>query len=374
MKYSLPSLVFLFLLLTACGKKEEAPVKETIRPVRYEKIIKTGLGSTSTFSGVCQSKKETKMSFKVAGKISKLNVEIGDQIRRGQTIAIIDAVDYSITYEQANDQLKAAKTQVSATETAMIANKSNYQRVEKLYENNSVPLSEFEQAKAAYETSKSQHDAAIAQVGTAQSQVKAAKNQVVYTKLKAPFSGIITAVNVEENELVGSGSTVAVLSATSNPEVEVGLPESVITQITKGQKVRIHFSSLPNRNFEGVVHEVAYSSNDASTYPVTIKIKKPSSKIRPGMAVSVTFSSEDGLKTKPVLVAPAKAIGKGNDGNFAFVVQKNGDAYSVKKTKVEIGELSEKGFEIKNGLSEGDMVATAGLSSLLDGLKVRLME
>ena len=365
------SLLFFF---SSCGEKEAPPEVASIRPVRYEKVISSGLGSNNTFSGTCQSDKEAKMSFKVAGKISKLNVEVGDKVKRGQTIAVIDAVDYSITYDQSVDQLKGAKTKQESAETQRIANKSNYERVEKLYENNSVSVSEYEQAKAAYKTSVSQYEAAVSQVSTARKQVDAAKNQVGYTRLTAPFSGIITEVNISENELVGSGTPVAVVSADGRPEVKVGIPENIIADIKKGQQVNIHFSSMPDRNFTGKVKEVAYSSNNSSTYPVTIAINKPSSKIRPGMAASVTFSSEAGKKATSALIAPAKGVGQGPDGNFAFVIEKSGDGYAARKSNVKIGELTPKGFEIKSGLKEGDMVATAGLNSLLDGVKVRLME
>jgi len=362
------------LLFTACGEKEVPPVKESIRPVRFEKVIKSGMGSNTTFSGTCQSDKEAKMSFKVAGKLSKLNVEVGDKVRRGQVIAVIDAVDYSITYDQAVDQMKGAKTQQESAKTQRIANKSNYERVEKLYENNSVSVSEYEQAKAAYNVSVSQYEAAVSQVATAKKQVEAAKNQVGYTRLTAPFSGVITEVNASENELVGSGNPIATLSADGRPEVKVGIPETVIADIKKGQKVNIHFSTMPDRSFTGKVKEVAYSSNNTSTYPVIISINKPSSKIRPGMAASVTFSSDPAKAAKSAIIAPAKGVGQGPDGHFAFVIQKNGDGYNVKKTNLTIGESLPKGFEIKSGLKEGDMVATAGLNSLLDGLKVKLME
>lgn len=373
MKY-LIHLITIVFLFTACGKKEAPPVVEAIRPVRYEKVISTGLGKNNTFSGSCQSDKEATMSFKVAGKVSSIPVSVGDKIRKGTVIAVMDAVDYSITYDQAIDQLKGAKTKQESAETQRIANKSNYERVEKLYENNSVSVSEYEQAKAAYEVSVSQYEAAISQVSTAKKQVEAAKNQVGYTRLIAPFDGIVSEVHVAENELVGSGNPIATISAEGRPEVKVGIPETIIADIKKGQKVKIQFSTIPNESFAGRVKEVAYSSDNTTTYPVTISLDKPSSKMRPGMAASVTFSSDSGKPTTAVLVAPAKGIGQGPDGNFAFVLEKSGENYTVKKTNVQIGELLPKGFQIKSGLKEGDMIATAGLKTLLDGLKVKVME
>ena len=110
----------------------------------------------------------------------------------------------------------------------MVTTKSAYQRVEKLYENNSVPLSEYEQAKASYEAAQSQQAAALAQVTAAQKQVEAAKNQVSYARLTAPFSGIITNVMAEENELVGSGNPIATLSAERDPEVLSVCPKPLL--------------------------------------------------------------------------------------------------------------------------------------------------
>jgi RND family efflux transporter MFP subunit len=373
MKYIL-HFITAMTLLVSCSKKEAPAVVESIRPVRYEKVISTGMGINNTFSGTCQSDKEATMSFKVAGKVSTISVEVGDRVKKGAVIAVMDAVDYSITYDQAIDQLKGAKTKQESAETQRIANKSNYERVEKLYENNSVSVSEYEQAKAAYNVSVSQYEAAVSQVSTAMKQVEAAKNQVGYTRLTAPFDGIVTGVYIAENELVGSGSPIVSISAEGRPEVKVGIPETVIADIAKGQKVNIRFSTFPDENFVGRVKEVAYSSNNTSTFPVTIAIEKPSVKIRPGMAASVTFSNGAGHAARPVLVAPVKGIGQGPDGNFAFVIEQSGEHYTVKKTGVQVGELLPKGFEIKSGLKEGDMVATAGLKSLLDGLKVSLME
>ncbi|MEM9920508.1 MAG: efflux RND transporter periplasmic adaptor subunit [Bacteroidota bacterium] len=373
MKYRCFTLLLCTLLLLSCGGKQAPPAEKIIRPIRHAKVIKTGSSASNTFSGVSQSSEEVKLSFKVSGTINRLKVKVGDKVRRGQIIASLDAIDYTIEYDQAVAQLKNAETQIKSAQTQRVTTKSTYERVEKLYENNSVPLSEYEQAKASYEAAESQYEAALAQVTASRKQVQGAKNQVSYARLTAPFNGIVTAINVEENELVGSGTPVAVLNAAGKPEVRVGIPESFISKIRKGQQVDIRFSILSGQVFKGTVSEVAFSASEASTYPVIVKIDKPSPDIRPGMATNVTFSLERQKQT-PKVIAPAKAIGEGPNGRFAFLLQKNGDQFTVKKTNVEIGSLLPEGFEIKKGLSEGDLVATAGLKSLLDGMTVKLME
>ena len=374
MKYRLLSLLFIGLLFSACEEEKVAEVKEAIRPVRFAKVIKSGSASKHTFSGTSQSSKEAKLSFKVAGTLNKINVKVGDKVSRGQVIASVDAIDYSIERDQVLASLKNAETQIKSAETQRVATKSAYQRVEKLYENNSVPLSEYEEAKAAYEAAESQYEAAQAQVAASKKQLQAAGNQVSYARLTAPFAGVITAIEVEENELVNSGTPIAVLSAEGKPEVRVGVPESYISNIRKGQEVDIHFSILADKDFKGRVSEVAYSSSEASTYPVILTVDKASKELRPGMAANVTFSNQTSKNQKELIMAPAKAIGEGPNGHFAFLLKQEGELYVVKKANIEIGNLMPEGFEIKNGLKEGELVATAGLQALLDGMKVKLLQ
>ena len=213
-----------------------------------------------------------------------------------------------------------------------------------------------------------------AQVTASNKQVESAKNQVSYASLTAPFQGVITSLLVEENELVGSGNPVATLSSEGKPEVRIGMPEVFISRIRSGQEVDIAFSVENTQTFKGVVSEVGFSAGDASTYPVIIQIVDPSDNIRPGMAANVTFNFGEVSDKPNQLVAPAKAVGEGPDGHFAFVLEQKQQAYEVKKKTIEIGKLLPDGFEIKSGLQDGDLVATAGLKSLLDGMQVRLLE
>ena len=346
-----------------------------LRPVRYGTVLRSGEVAGQSFSGIVQASMEAKLSFKVGGTINRMAVKVGDVVGKGQLIASLDARDYSVQQEQAKAQLKSAETQVKSAEAQLLNSRSTYERIEKLYENNSVSLSEFEQAKTALEASQASYEAAVAQASVSSTQVQSASNQVSYATLTAPFSGIITAVNVEENELVGSGVVVALLTSAGSPEVRVGVPEIFISRIKKGQAVGISFSILPNKSFGGVVSEVGFSNNSTSTYPVIIQIDKPETEIRPGMAATVNFGIEQASgATAATLIAPVAAVGEGANGNFVYVLEKEGGAYLARKQEVDIGKLLPSGFEIISGLQEGNLVATAGLNSLLDGMKVRLAE
>jgi len=365
----------LVLLCLSCKDESTGQVKK-IRPIKYSTIESTTGVETHTFSGVAKTQNETELSFKVAGTLSAVRVELGEKVNKGQLIATISTEDYDIQTKQAISQKEGYIANAEAAESQLISSKATYERVAKLYENNSVALSEYQQAKAAFDAAQAQYDAANAQVEASNQQVQAADNQVAYTKLVSPITGVITAVQVEANEMVSAGTPIATVSSLGRPEVEVGVPEIFINRIKKGQKVNITLPSAPGQTFQGVVDQVAYASGNAPTYPVIVEIDKSNEQIRPGMAANVSFLFSTGeVPTSPRLIVPVEAVGMDHQGNFSFVLNEKSDGvYVAEKKVITLGELTPKGFELIEGLEEGERVAIAGLKSLMDGEEVRLLK
>ena len=385
-KYTL--FIICAMILSACGNGAKVAEKP-IRPIKYQKVaLATGL-EEHTFSGVAKAENEINLSFKVGGSLSAVNVKLGDRVRKGQVIATIDPIDYTIQTEQAAAQKigaeansKSAEASLKSAEGQLINARSAYERVEKLYENNSVALSEYEQMKAAYasaraqyDAAKSQHDAAGAQVTASTKQVEAATNQVNYTKLIAPMNGVITQLSAETNEIVGSGRAIAVISSEGNLNVEVGVPEVMIDKIKKGQTVNITFPAAVGQKITGKIEQVAFASGSSPTYPVVVGIDKSIAQIRPGMAANVSFIfNGKGENANPEILAPVSAVGEDTEGNFVFVLNKNAAGnYNVEKRKVEIGRLLPQGFEVKKGIKTNELVAIAGLNVLMNGMEVKLL-
>lgn len=372
---SLASSMLIFSLSSCGGKRTEEALPEFIKPIKYAQVVRAGQVNRQTYAGTVQSSKEAQLSFKVNGNINYLPVKIGDRVRKGQLIARIDATDYRVQVEQSKSNLLGAETQIKSAESQLLSTRANYQRVEKLYENNSVSLSDFEQAKSALETSEAAYEAAKAQAAASEQQVQSTQNQVKYSQLVAPFSGIITAINVEENEFVGAGTPIAILNSETDLEVLVGVPEVSIASVKRGQQVGIEFSALNSEPFTGRITEVGFSSAGRSTYPVTIRIEKPSETIRPGMAARVQFGfQEAGEAGAEQLFVPIAAVGQDQSGRFVYTLQPTGDVYQVERRSVQVGELGADGFEVKDGLKESELVATSGLKTLIVGMKVRLLE
>lgn len=379
-------LLFLFFAI-GCGVEEETIKEEVIRPVKYMSISTTDVSDMHTFSGTSQAKEESNLSFRVAGKVNKIYVKVGQKVKKGALIAALDAADYNIQLQQAVSQQQgsaanqqSSATQIKSAEGNFIAARSAYNRIEKLYENNSVSLSEFEQAKANYEAAQasfkaaeSQYDATKSQTQTSTQSIQNARNQVAYTRLTAPFSGVITSINVEANELVGSGTTIVNLSSIGKPEIKVGVPELLISKVKPGMMAEVVFSVLPEKSFQAKVNEVGYSAMNGSTYPVTVDLLSFDEIIRPGMPADVTFSFEVPTGDAQKVIVTSSAVGEDSKGRFVLTIVEIGENQgTIKKQYVKIGKLRNNGFEILEGLQNDMKIATAGLNTLLEGDKVRL--
>ncbi len=353
-------LVFSCVLLLSCGKKEAIQEEKMIRPVRFQEV---GLQSTSfsrTYTGVAKTEKEIKMSFRSSGIVTKLDIVLGQKVRKGQLLASLDNVQARLAYEQSISALHSAESQMNTA-------KSSLNRIRSLYESGSASLSDYEVAKNSYKTASENYE-------STKRSVSIQKEQITYGYLYAPSNGVIASVEVELDENVNPGQAIATLNAGEEMEIHLGLPEAVINNVSKGMTTSITFSSLDQKVFTGKISEISPSlSQSAATYPVRIKITEKTKAIKAGMSANVTFDFGDvNSKESKTIIIPSSAVGEDAKGRFVFLIEDANGVSKVKKQPVTIGKLSSDGFEIKKGLQVGQKIATAGLQTLLDNQEVRL--
>lgn len=357
------------LLLGGC--EEPPPVETVLRPVRYERVSTSTEARVRTFAGVARAGVESNLSFRVPGTVERVTVSVGQQVRRGENLASMDPTDYELKVQEALAGLAQA---TAASRNA----EADYERVRGLYENNNASRRELDGARANSESSK-------AQVQAAEKRLEQARQQVAYTRLRAPVDGTVAAVNVEVNENVNAGQKVLLLTAGSEIEVEVALPEAVISGVELDQEVEVRFDALPGRVFAAKVTEAGVASvGTATTFPVTAKLVEPEADIRSGMAAEVAFRFSPADTEGRMLVSPV-AVGEDRDGRFVFVLELEGGAPAdpgeapvstavVKRRAVRVGELTGAGLEILSGLENGELIVTAGVRRLSDGERVEVRE
>lgn len=347
-------------LPAACSSDKSEP-EEIIRPVRYQTVSLAGDTQGLTYSGVSKSGTEINLSFRVSGSIRTVDVVVGDRVKKNDLIATMDDEDAKLNRERVEISLAKSKVQ---SETA----EANLERVRAMYENNNVSLAEYESARERYTN-------AAAVYRAEKRNLELLDRELAYYRLRAPLDGIITSKSVTRNENVQAGQLVAVLETGDLIEVNVGVPERNITRIKKGQDVTVRFPAAAGTEFKGVVNEVSFNIDSASsTYPVTVVLADVSEKIRPGMPADVTFNLTSG-DSAGALIVPANAVAKDPKGTYVYVVKPTEDHLGVvHKRRIEIGSLTRQGFELISGLDQGEMVVTAGLDKMYDELKVRLIQ
>ena len=355
---SLLAPVLWVVLLAACETEE--PVQESIiRPVRTQQVFSTGGTRIRTFAGTAQAGLESRLSFRVPGKVQLLSVNVGDHVKAGDLIAELDPMDYRLHVEETEASLDRARADLRNAE-------AKYARVRALYENRNASRDDLDAARAGAESAR-------AQVHSIQKRLELAKSQLGYTRLRAATDGAIAEVGVEVNENVQAGQTVVLLTAGARPEVMVGMPESLIAQVEAGSKVSVTFDAIPVKTFTAVVAEVGVVTGMSTTYPVTVRLEEADSEVRPGMAAEVAFRFGSPDDRERFLVPPI-AVAEDRNGRYVFVVEPGPEGFGVTRRRaVTVGELREEGLEILEGLSDGDFVVIAGISKIVDGQEVRLL-
>jgi RND family efflux transporter MFP subunit len=345
------------LIVGACGDGETSD--PMIRPVRSEQVFAQGGDRVRTFSGAAQAAVESPLSFRVGGTVQSLTVGVGQEVAEGQLIASLDAQDFRLRVQQADATLRQAQAQ--ATNAS-----ANYSRVRLLYESNNASLSELDAARSMSES-------ADAAVEAAENMLDLRRLELGYTRLRAPFSGSISSVYVEEGQNVGSGQQIVTETSAGRLEVLVSVPEVLIGQVEAGQAVTVTFDAVAGQALGGRVSEVGVApAGLATTFPVTVRLDETTADVRAGMAAEVAFTFEATDERERFFV-PSFAVGEDREGRFVFVIEPGEPGFGVVfRRPVEVGELTAGGLEILSGLTDGDLIVTAGVSKIIDSLVVRL--
>ncbi|MEJ2232847.1 MAG: efflux RND transporter periplasmic adaptor subunit [Syntrophobacterales bacterium] len=359
------TLCLLVLILAAfgCGKEEKPP--EVIRSIRWTKVAETSTKQVRMISGTTKPVDQTALSFAVGGTVEKVEVRLGDQVKKGQVLAELDQLPFVLG-------VRDAEAELSKAQAIVVERRANYERYVALYESNNASKAELDEARASFDSAKSQVEAAMAKLGLARRDLRK-------TQLKAPFNGTISVKEIEPFVEVPVGKAVFGLDGVeSGFEVSAAVPDSVLINLSLGEEAEVVFPTLNNRKVPGVITELGSRSRTASTYPVTVQLQEQFPDLRSGMSVEVAFEfileSETGEPIMAGLAVSLAAILVGEEKtHFVFIYDEKSS--TVKKTQVKALNIRENDVIVEPGaLKAGDIIATAGVQFLADGQKVNLMK
>lgn len=329
----------LALVLTGCagnkGDEQEAVVAQEAHKVTVTVTSKQVVPQTGVYSSTVQANVVNNIASQAAGRIRKLNVEVGDFVEQGQILAEMDQA-----------QLDQAALTLKNNETEL-------ERLKALYDEGGVSQSDYETAELSYNVSKSTYD-----------------NLLENTILRAPVSGVITARNYDSGDMYAMSSPIYTLQQITPVKLLVPISEMDYTKVKQGDKVSLTVDAIPGRTFSGSVVRV-YPVIDPSshTFNVEVHVANTDRVIRPGMyaRVTVTFGHNNSV------VLPDTAVLKQQGSGVRTVFVLNSDN-TVEARIVTLGLHFDGNYEILSGLEEGETVVVTGNSSLNEGDKVEVVE
>jgi RND family efflux transporter MFP subunit len=350
----------LAILAFAC-LSEETIEEPLVRPVLVHPVAPASAVQERKFPGRARAGTEATLSFKVAGQIREVFVDVGERVRQGQPIAALDDADLKLELRQA----EAGYAEASARDQKA---RAEYERTKILHENEAASDNQLDAGRTS----------ALSARANLQAQAQAvalSKAHLGYAELSAPADGLIASVSVNTNENVRVGDPVVTLNSGGRPEVAFTVPESLIGAIQRGQPATARFTTLPNAVFPAEIVEIGVGSG-RTAFPVTARLLDSNDKIRSGMVgeVSVHFARGTDEGDAP-LVVPAFSVAEDSAGRFVYVaVPSSEDLAAIERREVTTGALSVDGLEIGEGLEAGDRVVIAGLRFVEPGMTVRIIE
>jgi len=381
----------LLLALGGCSSKapvssNEIPQHVTVRqPNRLEHPL------TINASGNVDAAETAYLSFQVPGQVSKVFVEEGQAVRKGQVLAQLDVRDYEYRVNAATSQSGAAaatmqkadagvrKQELAQAKVDLDRTEDEYKRLKALYERGSLAPNDYKKIEAAYLAARERYS--MAQEGArvedklaaketfhgAKAQESIARKALADTRLTAPFAGVIVKKDVEVGMLAGTTRPVFVLMNLQPAKVIVGVPEAEIGKVRVGQKATVQIPSLDGREFQGQVETIGYAADPAArTFNVKITVPNPKLELRAGMVAESRI--ETGEKVTAMTV-PGQAIvrdAQGATSVYVYFPEKK----RVYGRRVDSGSVFGREIEIVRGLTGNEKIVVGGQQQLHEGAPV----
>jgi RND family efflux transporter MFP subunit len=337
-------------LLTSCSKP--APQAGEVRPVRAIVLAPGAVASSAEFSGEVRPRVESRLGFRVGGKIVARKVDIGATVRRGDVLMQLDPQDLKLGQAQALANLRA-------TETNRDLAAADYKRYQELRAKNFV-------SQAVLDTKAAALKAGNAQVDAARAGYHEQSNQSHYASLLSDTDGVVTAVDAEVGQVVSPGTPVVRLARTDEKEVVIGIPEDRVEELRRVSDVTVRLWAARDVALRGKIREISPVA-DPATRTYTVKVAVPARhEIRLGMTASVQFTQAGGTHA---LRLPLTALVQDKGATSVWLVE-NG---AVRLVPVQLGGPAGNDIVVAGGLKPGQTVVTAGVNRLKNGQKVQIL-
>lgn len=363
------ALVMSTVIVTACGKKDDTKTviaaadgkdavstkAEAPRPVRFMQVGMSSLSDISYLPGEVRPRFEQRYGFRVPGKISRRLVDVGQEVKAGQVLAVLDSQDVL-------PAINAQAAQVEVAKTDLKLQQSELKRQQELRDKGFVSGAALERQAATSEASDARVKAALSQLASAQ-------NGLNFQTLRADKAGVVIAVDAEAGSVVAAGQSVVRVAQLGEKEIIVNVPERAVGLLKTARGFAAHFDALPGKIYAAKLRELSPAADPASrTYAAKLSIVNADDALKLGMSASVRLD----LGAAEAIVVPNTSLYTRDNVARVWLVDRASE--TVKAVEIKVGVSTNDGVSVLSGLKPGDLVVTAGANLLQVGQKVRLLD
>jgi RND family efflux transporter MFP subunit len=373
-------LILSLSLLAACGtapNRQES--KPTAAPILVQVLTVAAADWPTTYeaTGTVRARTAASVSSQVMGRVRQVSFQAGDRVREGQLLVELDARDIEAQVRQAEAAQREAQEALLETDGAVASAKANldlaqatFQRMQDLFQKKSISNQEFDEAsarlkvaQASYEMAAAKRKQVAAKIGQAGAGVDAANIMRGYSRITAPFDGVVTEKHVEPGNMAAPGAPLAVIERGDGYRLEASVEESRVRDVRVGQGVSVVLEAL-DRTLAARVGEIV-PAVDAASRSYIVKIDLPAlPQLRSGMFGRAVFT----LGKRSALAVPAAAIREEGQLRMVFAAE-NG---FVRARMVTLGETHGDLREVLSGLNAGDRIVSPLPPGLSDGARVEV--
>lgn len=343
------------------SKKAGFVTRDTVQvlPVKAVQVVKPQGPQTIEYPGLVKANVQSELSFRVPGLVDELPVKVGQRVKKGDLIAQLDEIHYQNAYEQALSACNKAQAQ---SENAQ----NEYKRMQEVWSDKDLSVQKLQDAKTAAK-------AAGEALRIAEKELDEAERQLAYTKLKAPYEGIIARKDIQFYQHVDAGQTVVMLVDPTNMLFRVQLPTILLPEVQRFEKYQCRFAELGDLTLDAQLHGIGPSAlPPVRTFPLTVHLEaKPDHPIMPGTEGLLQITLKE-KKDGGFLLVPTQAVVGDHTGQpRVWTVEKSGGKAQPRNVTVE--GIHDGRVALKSGVKAGEWVITAGQHKLRPGQQVKIV-
>ena len=334
------SVVAAVALAAGCGSNsktaEQTTVTEEVVPtVSVTQVSLREVPQEATYTSTIQAFVKNNIAPQTAGRISRILVDVGDFVKKGQVVAEMD------------------QTQLAQVELQLRNNETEFNRLKELYEVGGLSKSDLDAIEMAYKVSKTQYE-----------------NLKENATLVSPINGVITARNYDAGDMYAMSAPIYTVEQIVPVKLLVGISETDYSKVKKGDSVEITADAIPGKTFYGKIRKIYPTVDPATrTFTVEVVVDNNYSTLRPGMfeRATVNFGSNNSVVIPDVAVVKQQGSGE----RFVYILNDDG---TVTYQKVVLGRRMGTEYEVLEGIADGAKVVVGGQIRLKDGIKVEVNE